>query len=116
MSRVRCRTSSRLGRRTAPGRELAPADGRFVIVWASDNVDAANKGVAARLYDSGGVAQGNQFLVNTYTASNQDYPTVAMDSTGAFTVAWSSNNQDGNSKGVYAQDFNSSGTKVGSGD
>src|SRR4030095_4595097 len=66
-----------------------------------------------RLYDAAGIAQGNQFLVNTFTSSGQDFPAVGMDSTGAFTVAVQSNGQDGDQKGVYAQDFDPSGTKIG---
>ena len=101
------------GNQSTPSVAMNPS-GTFVITWASDNVDGNNTGVAARLYNASGVAQGNQFLVNTYTQDAQDTPAVAMDSYGAFTITWASNNQDGDQTGVYAQQYDSTGTKIGS--
>ena len=60
-----------------------------------------------------------EFRVNTYTKNYQFEPSVAMDSTGNFVVTWTSgggtdDGQDGSYYGIYAQRYNSNGTKVGS--
>jgi hypothetical protein len=43
--------------------------------------------------------------VNTYTVGDQRAPSIAMDGSGNFVVAWSSAGQDGSVTGVYAQRF-----------
>src|SRR6185436_2227731 len=53
------------------------------------------------------------FRVNTYTTSFQDNPSVAADSFGNFVVVWRSNDQDGDSRGVFGQRYASSGTPLG---
>jgi hypothetical protein len=80
------------------------ADGDFVVSWDSFQ-DSSTLGVYAQSFDSGGVAQGSEFRVNTYTTSNQWSPAVAMDADGDFVVAWNSFGQDGSSNGVYAQRY-----------
>jgi len=56
---------------------------------------------------------GPEFRVNTYTTSFQDNPSVAADSFGNFVVVWRSNDQDGDSRGVFGQRYASSGTPLG---
>jgi hypothetical protein len=82
------------------------ADGGFIIVW--DQLDAWDdgKGVLGRLYDADGLAQGDPFQVNTFTAGIQSSASVDMDSTGRFVVAWESMDQDGDNYGVFGQIFN----------
>src|ERR1041385_8831681 len=53
------------------------ATGRFVVSWQSDLRDGSAYGVAARRYDSS-LTPGPEFLVNTYTSSQQMVPRVAM--------------------------------------
>ncbi|WP_392534808.1 beta strand repeat-containing protein [Nostoc sp. C117] len=89
------------------------AGGDFVISWSSDGQDGDGSGIYAQRYNSAGVAQGNEFKVNTYTSSNQTNPTVAMDATGDFLISWSSNGQDGSGYGIYAQRYNSAGVAQG---
>ncbi len=89
------------------------AAGDFVVSWISDLEDGSDWGVYAHRYNSSGVAQGNEFRVNTYTTGNQGFfstgntgqPPVAMDAAGDFIVAWSSYAQDGSSYGIYAQRY-----------
>jgi len=63
-------------------------------------------------------AQGNplgpEFLINTYTTDDQQYPSVAADSDGDFVVVWRGNLQDGSSHGVFGQRYDSGGTPLGS--
>ncbi|HEV8291537.1 MAG TPA: DUF4347 domain-containing protein, partial [Tepidisphaeraceae bacterium] len=90
------------------------ASGNFVIVWKSNKQDGSGGGVFGRRYDSAGNAVGGEFQANTTNSGNQDKPTVAMNESGAFVVAWASgNNQDGDKKGVFAQRYSSSGARIG---
>ena len=76
------------------------AEGDFVVTWTSYGQDGAGNGygagysgqngVYARRYNNQGTATSNEFLVNTYTANNQQHSSVAMDSAGDFTIAWES--------------------------
>jgi Ca2+-binding RTX toxin-like protein len=89
------------------------ADGDFVISWTSDGQDGDGYGIYAQRYNSAGVAQGNEFKVNTYTTSSQSNPTVAIDADGDFLISWQSFSQDGSGNGIYAQRYNSTGVAVG---
>ncbi|MBT4520861.1 MAG: hypothetical protein HOC23_12725 [Halieaceae bacterium] len=42
------------------------AAGNFVVVWESYNQDGDDEDVYARRYNAAGIAQGSEFLVNTY--------------------------------------------------
>ena len=57
---------------------------------------------------------GSEFRVNTYTSDAQQSASVAVLDSGKFVITWQSDNQDGNSRGVYAQRYNADGTKDGS--
>ena len=91
------------------------AVGDFVISWTSQGQDGSGWGVFAQRYNATGVAQGAEFLVNTYTTNDQIKPTVAMDAVGDFVIAWDSNNQDGSLYGVNAQRYNAAGVAQGGG-
>ena len=104
---------------TGAGAQLEPSvamndGGAFVISWTSVNQDGSSNGVYAQRYNAAGVAQGGEFLVNTTTADAQDNSSVAIDASGNFTIVWSSNNQDGSSRGIYGQAYGFNGTPVGS--
>ena len=89
------------------------ADGDFVVTWTSNLQDGSGQGVYAQRYSAAGVQQGVEFLVNTTTANSEYNSTVAMDAAGDFVVTWTSNLQDGNGYGVYAQRYNAAGVKQG---
>ncbi|GAB5522099.1 MAG: hypothetical protein RhofKO_43500 [Rhodothermales bacterium] len=92
------------------------ADGDFVVVWQStdgNGADTDGAGIKGQRYDANGTAQGSEFLVNTYTASSQTAPSVAMDADGDFTVAWESRGSDGTDNqhaSVQAQRYEADGT------
>lgn len=90
------------------------AAGESVAVWSSLTQDGSGSGIYAQRYSAQGVAQGNEFHVNTFTTGAQDAPAVAMDAVGNFTVTWNSAGQDGSGTGIYAQRFNSHGVALGS--
>jgi hypothetical protein len=68
---------------------IAPlSDGRFVVVWVSEQQMGENRvDLFAKIYSATGVAATGEVLVNTSTnlCSN---PTVAASSDGGFCVAW----------------------------
>lgn len=87
--------------------------GDFVVTWTS-LVGAVRVGVFARQYNAAGVAQGNEFEVNTNTSTNKANATIAMDDSGDFVVTWTSFGQDnGGSQGVYARRYNSAAVAQG---
>lgn len=79
--------------------------GNHVVVWASLDQDGSYDGIFARRVNARGVAQGDEFRVNTFTWDYQTDPTVAMDADGDFVVAWYSSGQGG----IYAQRYSASG-------
>ena len=81
------------------------ADGDFLVSWSSYGQDGSGWGIYAQRYNAAGVAQGGEFRVNSNTASDQLYSSVAMDADGDFLVSWSSYFQDGSDFGVYAQRY-----------
>ncbi|MDH3969485.1 MAG: FG-GAP-like repeat-containing protein [Rhodospirillales bacterium] len=82
------------------------ADGDFVVAWTDfSGQDGSSYGVFAQRFDAGGVPQGPEVQVNSFTTGEQLLPAVAMDADGDYVVAWESWNQDGSSYGVFAQRF-----------
>ena len=84
------------------------ADGDFVVVWQSYLQDSSSLGIFGRRFDSAGAALANEFQVNTYTTSIQQYPTIASEPSGNFIVAWESH-RDGAGGGIFARLFISAG-------
>jgi hypothetical protein len=89
------------------------ANGDFVITWETDLQLGSGYGIFGQRYNSSGVAQGGEFLINTTTAGDQRRSAIDMDAAGNFVVTWTSAGQDGSGGGIYAQRFNSVGTAVG---
>jgi len=92
----------------------ALSSGGFVVVWTDQSgADGSSYGVYAQRYDASGVAVGLETLVNTYTSSTQQQPSVAAY-TGGYVVSWSSNgNPGGSGYDIYTQRFDNAGGKVG---
>ncbi len=93
------------------------ATGNFVVVWQSEDQDGgAFSGVFGQRYDSGGLPQGGEFPVNTFTTGTQTAPAVAADTAGNFVVVWQSQYAD--SGGYYpahirGQRYDSAGAPLG---
>ncbi|ASG24922.1 calcium-binding protein [Nitrospirillum viridazoti] len=52
-------------------------------------------------------------IANSYTASDQTTPSVAVLADGSYVVSWASAGQDGDGSGIYAQHFAGDGQKTG---
>ena len=102
--------------------------GDFVVTWTSYGQDGAGNGpgagvngqngVYARRFNANGASPStdpSEFLVNTFTAGNQQYSKVAMDAAGDFTITWESfqdpkstqadSSSTPTSYGIYAQRY-----------
>ena len=97
-------TSNQSGSSTA-----ALNDGSFVVTWTSDLQDGDYYGIYAQRYDLDGDVNGAEFQVNTYTTSNQWKSSTAALSDGGFVVTWTSDLQDGDYYGIYAQRYDANG-------
>ena len=82
--------------------------GNFVIAW-EDGGTAQTAGVYDQRYNSSGVAQGSNTAISTVAGAAN--PSVAMEPTGQFAVAWQFN-QSTNVPGVEAQRFDASGNAL----
>jgi hypothetical protein len=94
--------------------ESAPlAGGGFVVVWQNDMADGST-GILGHRFTSAGSVAGTEFLLNTYTTSDQSEPSIASNASGRFVAVWQSYTQDGDAQGIAARRFASDGTPLGS--
>ena len=104
-----------------PGYQSTPevamnAAGDFVVAWTG--YDGSLYGVRARRFNVFTGPRGAEFAVNTYTTGAQGLgyvlsPGVAVGGSGAFSIVWTSANQDGSIFGVFGQAFSPEGKRVG---
>lgn len=90
----------------------ALADGGHVVTWIDYSSGSAD--VVLQRYDATGTAQGGEVLVNSFTTGNQERTAITALRDGGYVLAWSSDGQDGDSSGVYLQQFAANGSRVGS--
>ncbi len=68
------------------------SDGGFVITWTDHDSgtlgDNSGRSVKAQAFDANGVKVGSEFLVNTNTQSNQEFPSIAAVTEDGFVVTW----------------------------
>jgi len=101
------------GAQYEPG-AVALADGKFAVVWRSDNGDGSGSGVYMQVFAADGTKDGIESRVNTTTVGSQYQPAVTQSSTGGFIVAWYSDNQrDGQYYDTFFQRYDASGAKLG---
>ncbi|MFM2280229.1 MAG: hypothetical protein RLZZ444_2460, partial [Pseudomonadota bacterium] len=89
----------------------ALADGGHVVTWIDYSSGSAD--VVLQRYDATGAAQGGEVLVNSFTTGNQERTAITALRDGGYVLAWSSDGQDGDSAGVYLQQFAANGSRVG---
>jgi hypothetical protein len=88
-------------------------NGDFVVAWT--NTSSSVSDVTYRRYNAAGTALSTELRANTFTASNQNSPDIAVDADGDFVITWSSYGQDAvNSWGIYGQRFTNTGALAGS--
>ena len=89
------------------------SDGGFVVIWQSNGQDGSWSGIFGQMYDNNGKKRGEEFQVNTYTASAQNRPCINGLSDGGFVVCWENWEEEGNESNISGQLFDGSGTKRG---
>ena len=103
---------------TTAGNQQEPAiaadhNGNFMVVWSSYTQDGDSYGVYGRIYNSSGVAQTAEFLINTTTSGDQGHASVTATQEGTFYVSWTDDGADGDRSGVYVQGILSDGSFYG---
>ena len=92
------------GNQSVPSVAMEPG-GAFFITWQSANQDGSGLGVYGQRYNAAGAPLGGEFLVNTFTTSDQSAVAVAAID-GKTLAAWQSPNQPGDPDlGVYFQRY-----------
>jgi hypothetical protein len=104
------------GYQNRPDVARAP-DGAFVVVWQSHDQEGPGSayGIYAQRYASDGSPRGAEFRVNTYTTGNQTRPSVGIDRSGRFVVAWTeyASRPDDVTLSIRAQRYEASGAPAG---
>jgi VCBS repeat-containing protein len=88
-------------------------DGGYIITWQSANQDGSGYGIYAQRYDKDGEQVGSETQVNTYTSAYQIQPSITSLKDGGYVIAWESKGQDGDQYGIFAQQYDKKGNKVG---
>lgn len=93
-------------------------DKGFIITWTSSAMygsgqDGNGSGVFARRYDYlANPLTSTEFLVNTYTFNNQYFAAVTHLLDGGYVITWDSYGQDGDTGGIFAQQYDVFGNKT----
>jgi hypothetical protein len=90
----------------------ATPNGGWVVVWDSVGQDGDQDGVYQQRYDADGTTLGGEVLVNTTTTGGQYNATVTMLAAGGWVTTWVSDDQDGDSAGVYQQRYSADGAAI----
>ncbi|MEM7344608.1 MAG: hypothetical protein AAF485_10220, partial [Chloroflexota bacterium] len=97
-------------RQLGPTNNLSRSEWLALAMAAGLMMGQASQPFLAQAADSAG----SEFQVNSYTTSYQTSASVGLDAEGDFVVVWqSANDQDGSVFGIYAQQYNASGTAQG---
>ncbi|MDX8355418.1 tandem-95 repeat protein [Cognatiyoonia sp. IB215182] len=83
----------------------ALTNGNFVVTWLSQDGqqgDTDGSAIKARIFDANGDEIVNEFLVNEFTNSWQDDPSVTALANGGFVVTWASNDGQQGDTSDYA--------------
>lgn len=89
---------------------IASIADRYVVAWLDAASDGHDYGVVARMFDHDGCALNDAFVVNEHRAGSQTAAAIAATPSGAFTIAWNGEDDDGS--GVFIRMFASDGTPL----
>ena len=87
------------------------AAGNFVVSWNAS--DGSDEGIWARRYNASGTPITGEFLVNTYTDGRQLRPSIGMNDSGDFAVAWARWNHSIHEWFVCGRAYNAVGSPLG---
>ena len=88
--------SSTIDNQRAPIIAGLGADGSFAVVWTSENLVDSNskKDIAIKFFENDFSNPGEEKIVNDFTVGEQEYPAIAMNSSGKTIVSWASYNPE----------------------
>jgi len=104
---------------TTSGNQTEPsvamnAVGNFVVAWHGPPSEfEKDEDIFSQRFDPNGQPLGDETLVNTFTQGKQRFPTVAMNTDGAFAVVWESEKPEVETTVVSCQLFDANGLAVG---
>jgi len=93
----------------------ALADGGFVVTFSDfSGADGNSVGVFGQRFDATGAPVGDEFQVNTTTASLQSEPSVTALADGGFVITFTDfSGADGDSRGIFGQRYDAMGVALG---
>lgn len=86
------------------GESVVMDNERNAWVTVKDN-DQSQAGVFVQGFEPTGALIGTEFRVNTFTTDDQNGSAIAVNHSGTVIVAWSSDGQDGDHFGIFAQRY-----------
>ncbi|MCA9734541.1 MAG: T9SS type A sorting domain-containing protein [Deferribacteres bacterium] len=92
---------------------VASLNGGFIICWSSLEQDGSEFGIFAQRFDKNANKLDKEFQVNTFTSFSQVLPEITALPNGNFFICWMSDGQDGSSYGIFSQQFDGNGQKLG---
>lgn len=102
--------SASVGQQFRPAIAMAPS-GEFVVAWEDDQNNDGKFKIMGRGFTANGGARIADFTVNSVATGHQEYPAIAMDSSGRFVVAWQDDADDNGYFQIRARGFNANGTQ-----
>jgi hypothetical protein len=88
--------------------------GDFVIAWHTDPASAGSGAdIYAQRFSRTGSRRGGEFRVNAVTEGEQSDPSIALDASGDFIVAWTSFTADFSSVEIRARRYREDGRSIG---
>ena len=79
------------------------SDGGYVVAWSEDDGTGTNYDVFAQRFDVFGNKVGTQTMIDTVTAGNEVYPSVALLSDGSYVITY--RGPDASANGIYQKIF-----------
>jgi len=103
-------SSSKMANQYATGTQNMPsvtslAGGGFVLSWSSEGQDGNGYAVVGRQFDSNGIPDGDEFIMNTETNNDQSASRASGLTDGGFIGVWHSRWQDGSDWGIFGQRY-----------
>ncbi len=83
--------------------------GNFVVSWQDDRDGNGYYEIYARRFSNDGSANGNEIKINEESQGQQKNSSIAINSSGRFTVAWEDDRNKNDYYQIYARTFNADG-------
>lgn len=95
---------------------VALDDNKFAATWSSEQQGGTGSNIILRLFDSDGTPSTNEIIVSDYTDASNLSPSVTELSNGHLIVTFSGGGGglDPSGYGIYGQEFDENGNKIGS--